>query len=64
MSVRSVVFAAPVRTAIGTFGGSLKDIAAPELGAVAIAAATKRTGLELEEWLNSASMRGPRKTPP
>ena len=48
-SLRSVVLSDPVRTAIGTFGGSLKDVAAPELGAVAIAAATKRAGLKLEE---------------
>ena len=32
-SPRSVVLVAPVRTAIGTFGGSLKDTPAPELGA-------------------------------
>jgi hypothetical protein len=31
-SQRSVVFAEPVRTAIGTFGGSLKDVPAPTLG--------------------------------
>ena len=49
MSLRSVVLAAPFRTAIGTFGGSLKDVAAPELGAVVIAAATKRAGLKPEE---------------
>ena len=35
-SQRSVVFADPVRTAIGTFGGSLKDVPAPTLGAAAI----------------------------
>jgi hypothetical protein len=29
MTSRSVVFAEPVRTAIGTFGGSLKDVPAP-----------------------------------
>jgi acetyl-CoA C-acetyltransferase len=34
-SSRSVVLAAPVRTAIGTFGGSLKEVSAPDLGAVA-----------------------------
>ena len=28
-SQHSVVFAEPVRTAIGTFGGSLKDVPAP-----------------------------------
>jgi NAD(P)-dependent dehydrogenase (short-subunit alcohol dehydrogenase family) len=29
MTSRSVVLAKPVRTAIGTFGGSLKDVPAP-----------------------------------
>ena len=48
-SVRSIVIAEPVRTAIGTFDGSLKDIPAPDLGAVAIGAAVKRAGLEPEE---------------
>jgi acetyl-CoA C-acetyltransferase len=42
----SIVLAVPVRTAIGTFGGSLKDIAAPDLGAIAIGAAIRRAGLE------------------
>src|SRR5262249_10598082 len=44
-SQRSVVFAEPVRTAIGTFGGSLKDVPAPSLGAVAIGAAVGRPGM-------------------
>jgi acetyl-CoA C-acetyltransferase len=35
-----------VRTAIGTFGGSLKDTAATDLGALAIGSAVKRAGLE------------------
>jgi acetyl-CoA C-acetyltransferase len=42
---RSVVFAEPVRTAIGTFGGSLKEVPAPTLGAVAIGAAVARAKL-------------------
>ena len=41
-SSRSVVFAEPVRTAIGTFGGNLREIAAPELGAIAIKGALDR----------------------
>ena len=49
MSSHSVVFAEPVRTAIGTFGGSLKDVPAPALGAVAIGAAVKRAGVNLDE---------------
>jgi acetyl-CoA C-acetyltransferase len=48
-SQRSVVFAEPVRTAIGTFGGSLKDVPAPTLGAAAIGAAVARAKLRPEE---------------
>jgi acetyl-CoA C-acetyltransferase len=48
-SQRSVVFAEPVRTAIGTFGGSLKDVPAPNLGAVAIRAAVARAKLRADE---------------
>jgi acetyl-CoA C-acetyltransferase len=48
-SQRSVVFAEPVRTAIGTFGGTLKDVPAPSLGAVAIKAAVERAGLRTDE---------------
>jgi acetyl-CoA C-acetyltransferase len=36
MTQSNVVLCAPVRTAIGTYGGTLKDIAAPDLGAVVI----------------------------
>src|SRR5262249_46138790 len=49
MTSRSVVFAEPVRTAIPMFGGSLKDVPAPALGAAAIGAAVKRAGLHPEE---------------
>jgi acetyl-CoA C-acetyltransferase len=49
MSSRSVVLIAPVRTAIGTFGGSLKDIPAPDLGAIAIKAVIARAGLHPDE---------------
>jgi acetyl-CoA C-acetyltransferase len=48
-SQRSVVFAEPVRTAIGTFGGTLKDVPAPSLGGVAIKAAVERAGLRADE---------------
>jgi acetyl-CoA C-acetyltransferase len=48
-SLRSVVLAAPVRTAIGTFGGSLKEMSAPDLGAVAIGAAVEHAGLKPDE---------------
>lgn len=36
MTRSNVVLCTPVRTAISTYGGTLKDIAAPELGAVVI----------------------------
>src|ERR1700731_4583851 len=49
MSPRSVVLIAPVRTAIGTFGGSLKEIPAPDLGAGAIKAAVARARIDPEE---------------
>jgi acetyl-CoA C-acetyltransferase len=48
-SQRLIVFAEPVRTAIATFGGSLKDVPAPTLGAVAIGGAVKRAKLRSEE---------------
>lgn len=49
MTVRQVVLCHPVRTAIGTYGGSLKDLPAPELGAVAIREALKRSGLSADK---------------
>ena len=45
MSSIEVVLCNPVRTAIGTYGGALKDMPAPELGAVAIRETLKRSGL-------------------
>jgi acetyl-CoA C-acetyltransferase len=38
----NVVLCSAVRTAIGTYGGALKDIPAPDLGAVVIGASIKR----------------------
>ena len=49
MSQRSVVFVAPVRTAIGTFGGSLKEIPAPALAAAVIKGTVARAALDPEE---------------
>jgi acetyl-CoA C-acetyltransferase len=48
-SKQSVVISEPVRTAIGTFGGTLKDVPAVELGARAIGAALERSGLRPDE---------------
>ena len=45
MSKIDVVLCNPVRTAIGTYGGTLKDIPAPALGAAAIRESLKRSGL-------------------
>ncbi|MFW6035466.1 MAG: acetyl-CoA C-acetyltransferase [Halothermotrichaceae bacterium] len=44
--MRKVVIVNAVRTAIGTFGGSLKDINVTELGAVVIKELLKRAGLD------------------
>jgi len=49
MTSRSAVFAEPVRTAIGTFGGTLKDVPAPALGTVAIGGAVARAGLRPDD---------------
>jgi acetyl-CoA C-acetyltransferase len=49
MTSHTVVIAEPVRTAIGAFGGTLKDVPAPDLGAVAIRAAVERSGLRPNE---------------
>lgn len=54
-SPRSVVLSGPVRTAIGTFGGSLKEVAAPDLGAAAIKAALERAGVKPDE-IDTAAM--------
>ncbi len=43
---REVVVVGAARTAIGTFGGSLKDIAASELATIAVKAAIARAGIE------------------
>ncbi len=43
---REVVLAAPVRTAIGTFNGTLKDVSATDLGAHAIEASLSRSKIE------------------
>lgn len=49
MSQPEVVICQPVRTAIGTYGGSLKDVAAPDLGAVVIRETLKRAGLSADK---------------
>jgi acetyl-CoA C-acetyltransferase len=44
--MEEVVLASAVRTAIGKFGGTLKDINAPQLGGYAVAESIKRAGVE------------------
>jgi acetyl-CoA C-acetyltransferase len=44
--MRDIVIASAVRTPIGDFNGTLRDIPATELGAVAIAEAVQRAGLQ------------------
>ncbi|HSP58079.1 MAG TPA: beta-ketoacyl synthase N-terminal-like domain-containing protein, partial [Halomonas sp.] len=49
MSSRDVVICHPVRTAIGTYGGSLKDTPAPDLGARVIQETLSRSGLAADK---------------
>src|SRR5258708_16994529 len=51
MSLREsgIVISIPLRTAIGTFGGMLKDTPAAELGATAVSDMLGRTGLRGEQ---------------
>ena len=46
--MREVVIVSAVRTAIGTFGGSLKDVPASELGAIVIKEAVNKAGIKPE----------------
>jgi acetyl-CoA C-acetyltransferase len=46
MNTRDVVICNPVRTPIGAFGGSLKEVPATELGALAVRETLSRSGLD------------------
>lgn len=46
--MRNVVIASAVRTPIGAFGGSLKDVPAVELGTIVVKEALKRAGVKPE----------------
>ena len=48
MNTREVYVVAAVRTPIGSFGGSLKDISAPKLGGIAIKGAIAKAGIQPE----------------
>ncbi|MFE8702584.1 acetyl-CoA C-acetyltransferase [Cytobacillus sp. FJAT-54145] len=49
MASTEVVIVSAVRTAIGSFNGSLKGVSAPELGAVAIKGALEKAGVKPEQ---------------
>ncbi|BCG04618.1 acetyl-CoA acetyltransferase (plasmid) [Paraburkholderia sp. PGU19] len=49
MSNLEAVLCSPVRTAIGTYGGALKDMPAPALGAAVIRESLKRAGLPADK---------------
>lgn len=49
MTTKEVYILSAVRTPIGSFGGSLKDISATKLGATAIKAAVERAGIKPED---------------
>ena len=47
--MRTVYIVSAVRTPMGSFGGVLKDVPAPKLGAIAIKAAIERAGVKPEQ---------------
>jgi len=47
--MRNAVIVSAVRTAVGSFGGTLKDISAADLGALVIKEAVKRAGIQLAD---------------
>ena len=49
MNNKEVYILSAVRTPIGSFGGSLKDISATKLGATAIKGAVERAGIKAQD---------------
>ena len=47
--MREVAIVAPVRTAVGNFGGGMRDVSAAELGSIVIQEALSRAGLDAEK---------------
>ena len=47
--MRNAVIVSAVRTAVGSFGGTLKDISAADLGAIVIKEAVQRAGIRLSD---------------
>jgi acetyl-CoA C-acetyltransferase len=61
LKVKEVVVVSAVRTAVGTFGGSLRDVPAVDLGCIAIKSALERAGLdpgEVDEVLMGCVLQG------
>jgi acetyl-CoA C-acetyltransferase len=46
---KQVYIVSAVRTPVGSFGGALKDVPAPQLGAIAIKAAVERAGIQPDQ---------------
>ncbi len=58
---KEVVIVAAVRTPIGSFGGALKDLTGPQLGAIAIRGALEKAGIkpaQVEEVLMGCVLQG------
>lgn len=49
MNTREVYIVSAVRTPIGSFGGSLKDLSAPKLGGIAISGAINKAGITADQ---------------
>ncbi|RQD72084.1 MAG: acetyl-CoA C-acetyltransferase [Tindallia sp. MSAO_Bac2] len=47
--MKEVVIASAVRTAVGSYGGTLKDVSAADLGAIVIKEAVERAGIKPEQ---------------
>ena len=47
--MRGVAIVSPVRTAVGNFGGTIRDVPAAELGSIVIKEVLERTGLDPEK---------------
>ncbi len=47
--MREVAIVSPVRTAVGNFGGGMRDISAAELGSIVIKESLSRAGLDAEK---------------
>ena len=47
--MREVAIVSPVRTAVGNFGGGMRDISAAELGSIVVKESLSRAGLDAEK---------------